>query len=153
MNPNQMFERLKTDGGCIVSSNACSALEIACARACGDFAVDEDGYGFVLRRSSITGESIGSNRPEGPTSMNEESYDSDCSACERAQKDYEELYRVTKDLSMLVLRLARALQKASPDSEAPASALDYLKRKGLSGSPLRQEAFESDDGIKPEATQ
>ena len=46
---NQLFSKLKTDGGCIVSSGDCSTMEIADAQARGDFTVDEDGFGFVLR--------------------------------------------------------------------------------------------------------
>ena len=41
------------------------------------------------------------------------------------------------DMSMLIARLARALAKADPTSELPAGAIDYLKRNGLQGSPLR----------------
>lgn len=46
---NQLFDKLKVSGGCIVSSGDCGAMEIADAQARGDFTVDEDGYGFVLR--------------------------------------------------------------------------------------------------------
>lgn len=42
-----------------------------------------------------------------------------------------------QDLRMLVERLARRLAKADPLSARPAEALDYLKRVGLTGSPLR----------------
>jgi hypothetical protein len=41
------------------------------------------------------------------------------------------------DLSTLVVRLVRALRKASPDSDLPVKALDYLYRKDLSPSVLR----------------
>ena len=44
---------------------------------------------------------------------------------------------VVDDLSALVRQLAHRLGKAAPDSDLPARALDYLKRKGLQGSPLR----------------
>lgn len=70
--------------------------------------------------------------------MDEELYDPECSACERAQKDYAELERVTDDLATLVQRLARRLRKAAPDSELPGQATDYLRRNGLQGSPLRE---------------
>jgi hypothetical protein len=43
------------------------------------------------------------------------------------------------DLSALVTRLARALRKAVPDNDLSEKALDYLKREGLVGSPLRAE--------------
>lgn len=41
------------------------------------------------------------------------------------------------DLSMLVRQLVQALRKAAPDHVLPDKALDYLKRKGLQGSPMR----------------
>lgn len=46
---NQLFSKLKTNGGCIVSSGDCSAMEIVDARARGDFTADDDGFGYVLR--------------------------------------------------------------------------------------------------------
>lgn len=46
---NQLFGKLRTSGGCIVSSGDCSTLEIADAQARGDFTADADGFGFVLR--------------------------------------------------------------------------------------------------------
>lgn len=72
------------------------------------------------------------------SNMNEEIYDPDCGACERAQQDYAELERVTDDLAALVRQLVRSLRKAAPDNELADKALDYLKRKGLQGSTLRQ---------------
>lgn len=45
----QLFSKLKSNGGCIVSSGDCSTMEIADAQARGDFTADEDGFGFVLR--------------------------------------------------------------------------------------------------------
>lgn len=44
------------------------------------------------------------------------------------------------DLAMLTRQLVRALSKAVPGHDLPAKALDYLKRKGLQGSPLRDAA-------------
>lgn len=41
------------------------------------------------------------------------------------------------DLSTLVKQLVQALRKAAPNSDLPQIALDYLRRKGLQGSPLR----------------
>ncbi len=41
------------------------------------------------------------------------------------------------DLAMLVKQLVHALRKAAPDHDLPARASDYLKRHGLSGTPLR----------------
>ena len=52
--------------------------------------------------------------------------------------DQDELSRVVDDLSALVRQLAHRLGKAAPDSDLPAKALDYLKRMGLQGSPLRK---------------
>lgn len=46
---NQLFDKLRTSGGCIVSSGDCSTLEIADAQARGDFTADAEGFGFVLR--------------------------------------------------------------------------------------------------------
>lgn len=43
------------------------------------------------------------------------------------------------DLSMLVRQLVHALRKASPDHALPDKAMDYLKRKGLQGSPMRNQ--------------
>ncbi|WP_286974943.1 hypothetical protein [Pseudomonas sp.] len=47
------------------------------------------------------------------------------------------------DLSMLVRQLVHALRKAAPDHALPAKAVDYLKRKGLQGSPMRSPAQSS----------
>jgi len=71
--------------------------------------------------------------------MNEEIYDPACGACERAQQDYAELERVTDDLAALVRQLVRSLREAAPQHALPDKAMDYLKRKGLQGSPLRHE--------------
>ncbi len=43
------------------------------------------------------------------------------------------------ELAMLVRRLARALQKAAPDSDLPKTAMDYLSISGLAGSPMRRD--------------
>lgn len=51
-----------------------------------------------------------------------------------------ELERVTDDLAALVRKLVRSLRKTAPDNELADKALDYLKRKGLQGSPLRHNA-------------
>jgi hypothetical protein len=47
------------------------------------------------------------------------------------------------DLSALVRQLVHRLKKSSPDNDLPEKALDYLKRKGLQGSPLRSERDDS----------
>lgn len=44
------------------------------------------------------------------------------------------------DLAMLVRQLVHSLRKAKPDSDLARRAADYLKRKGLQGSPFRGEA-------------
>ena len=46
---NQLFDKLKSNGGCIVSSGDCSTMEIADAQARGDFTADDGGFGYVLR--------------------------------------------------------------------------------------------------------
>lgn len=62
----------------------------------------------------------------------------ECRSCEAAAKDYEELEKVVDDLVEIVKRLAHSLRKASPNNDLPDNALDYLKRKELLGSPLRE---------------
>ena len=42
------------------------------------------------------------------------------------------------DLAALVSRLAHSLRQAAPDNEIATLAVDYLQRKRLIGSPLRQ---------------
>lgn len=49
----------------------------------------------------------------------------------------EQSEKVVNELAVLVNRLARSLRKESPDNEILAKAMDYLKRNGLEGSPLR----------------
>ena len=56
------------------------------------------------------------------------------------------LDNLTGDLSMLVVRLSRALAKADPTSALPAAATDFLTRHGLQGSPLRAEGAEDTTG-------
>lgn len=45
--------------------------------------------------------------------------------------------RQTADLAALVRQLAHALRKAAPGNDLADRAVDYLKRAGLQGSPLR----------------
>ena len=63
---------------------------------------------------------------------------------DKAIADAEQRIRATHgaadELAMLVRRLARALQKASPDSDLPKTAMDYLSIAGLAGSPMREES-------------
>jgi hypothetical protein len=54
---------------------------------------------------------------------------------------------VVDDLRMLVQRLVHALNKASPDNDLGAKALDYLVRKGLTGSILRDDKSAEQDRI------
>lgn len=46
---DELLARLVDRGGAIVSSGVCSEMEIADARARGDFYVDSKGLGYVLR--------------------------------------------------------------------------------------------------------
>ena len=87
--------------------------------------------------------------------MDDELYDPDCASCERAQQDYAKLEREADDLVALVQRLARELRKAAPDHALPEKALDYLRRKGLRGSPLRttRAASLADGGIPHTSSQ
>ena len=73
--------------------------------------------------------------------METDAYDDDvpaCSSCEDAQKDYAHLEMVANNLAAIVRRLAHALRDVSPDHDLPGRALDYLKREGLAGQPLRR---------------
>lgn len=47
------LKRLASEGGSIVSSGICSVAEIATARACGRFFVDENYMGYVLRPKEL----------------------------------------------------------------------------------------------------
>lgn len=46
---SQLIGQLAQAGGAIVMSNECSEMEIADAAATSRFAVDDEGYGYVLR--------------------------------------------------------------------------------------------------------
>ena len=46
---DELLARLVEKGGAIVSSNDCSEMEIADARVRGDFYVDANSLGYVLR--------------------------------------------------------------------------------------------------------
>lgn len=60
-------------------------------------------------------------------------------SCELAQRTGEvrELAGVVDDLSALTKQFVQRLRKGAPDSDLPEKAMDYLRRKGLQGSPLR----------------
>lgn len=60
-------------------------------------------------------------------------------SCKLAQRTGEvrELAGIVDDLSALTRRLVHHLAKAAPESDLPAQAIDYLKRKCLQGSPMR----------------
>lgn len=45
----KLFDKLASEGGCIVSSNECTEMEIADANIRGDFFVDDEGLGYVRR--------------------------------------------------------------------------------------------------------
>ena len=49
MELSQLVKKLVYSGGALVSSNACSKMEVANADATGRFAVDLDGHGYVWR--------------------------------------------------------------------------------------------------------
>ena len=66
----------------------------------------------------------------------------ECDACERAKKDYASLEIVTDDLAALVRRLAQSLRKSAPSNDLPTKALDYLRRNGMEGRPLREKEAE-----------
>lgn len=55
-------------------------------------------------------------------------------------RDGQDSLGVMKDLSMLVVRLAKHLSRSAPDSDLPGKAMSFLKRKNLSGNLLRQDA-------------
>ena len=46
---DDLIQRLVSHGGAIVSSGDCSEMEIADARVRGDFYVDDNGLGYVIR--------------------------------------------------------------------------------------------------------
>lgn len=50
--------------------------------------------------------------------------------------------QLTKDLTALVARLCRRLKRFDPDTKTVDDALEFLKRKGLEGSPLRDEGHQ-----------
>jgi hypothetical protein len=47
--PVELLDQLLKEGGCIITSDQCSELEIADAQACGRMYVRDDGIGFVRR--------------------------------------------------------------------------------------------------------
>lgn len=53
------------------------------------------------------------------------------------ERELAEARRQVDDLALLVGRLVRALRKASPESELPDLAADYMRRNGLV-TPLRE---------------
>lgn len=57
--------------------------------------------------------------------------------------DQEAFSRVVDELAALVRQLVHQLGKVAPDSDLPAKALDYLKRKCLQGSPLRNDTLQA----------
>lgn len=56
--------------------------------------------------------------------------------------EQEAFSRVVDELAALVRQLVHQLCKVAPDSDLPAKALDYLKRKCLQGSPLRNDTLQ-----------
>ena len=66
-----------------------------------------------------------------------------CAAVLAAQAEIERLSGEAKDLALLVRRLARAVDKPSGNTLLARQAVDYLRRTGRAGSPLRDEACPS----------
>lgn len=62
----------------------------------------------------------------------------ECQDCKEAAKDYAELDKIAGDLAVLVVRLVRALRKASPDNDLPEKAMDYLNKHDFDCEPLRK---------------
>lgn len=62
----------------------------------------------------------------------------ECQNCKDSAKDYAELDKIAGDLAVLVVRLSRALRKASPDNDLPTTAMDYLQRNDFDCEPLRK---------------
>lgn len=71
-------------------------------------------------------------KPDGNL-VKHEDYDALLAERDELRKDAE----CVGDLSALVRQLVHKLSKAEPGSDLPERAMDYLKRKGLQGSPLR----------------
>lgn len=71
---------------------------------------------------------------------------------DNAQLQYalEQSETIVDDLAQLVKRLAHQLRKAAPDNELSDKALDYLKRKKLYESPLRDVSNAKITGRGPE---
>lgn len=61
-------------------------------------------------------------------------------SCNLAQRTGEvrELAGVVDDLAALTKKFVQRLSKAAPDNDLPAKAMDYLGRKGLQGSAMRE---------------
>lgn len=55
----------------------------------------------------------------------------------RSQAPEKALQRQVDDMALLIRRLVHSLNKSAPGHERAKAALDYLKRHGLQGSPLR----------------
>lgn len=62
----------------------------------------------------------------------------ECQSCKEAAKDYDELKKVVGDLAYLSKHLVKELRKSGENKKLCDSAMDYLKRKELLGSPLRE---------------
>ncbi|MCS3467107.1 hypothetical protein M2401_000828 [Pseudomonas sp. JUb42] len=70
------------------------------------------------------------------------SAESDIDALKAECEGLREKVACVDDLSALVRQLVQRLRKAAPDNDLPEKAMDYLKRKGLQGSPLRSDPAE-----------
>lgn len=85
----------------------------------------------VVKMLSEAGNRIGYD-PHGPDVVMADAYD-------QLKAENERLTNVVGDLSILTKRFVHRLRKAAPDNDLPEQALDYLKRKGLQGRPMRAE--------------
>lgn len=57
-----------------------------------------------------------------------------------------------EDLAMLIRRLCRVVARHDANNTVRAQALDYLHRKGLGGSPLREQAPNIGSQTQPPST-
>ncbi|AMW64508.1 hypothetical protein QIT80_gp48 (endogenous virus) [Pseudomonas phage phiAH14a] len=70
-------------------------------------------------------------------------------SCALAQRTGEvrELAAIVDDLCALTKQFAQSLRKAAPGNDLPEKALDYLRRKGLQGSPMRNRVAAADTPV------
>lgn len=64
----------------------------------------------------------------------------ECQSCVNASKDYAELEKVVDDLAYLTKRLVKELRKSGENNKLCDSAIEYLKRRGLTKINLSRKA-------------